>query len=139
MKAEQEDENKLAPTEFSVACAELERLFNECIRVLSEAAHKVESQSGQMLKAKWKADPRPRDDVEALMKILNAARVHDAEAKCEAWVESLRKRDAETTWTTVRTLYLQFIKPRSPQELRPSQKAKSNLKPSSLLFSLKAP
>jgi hypothetical protein len=49
---EQEEANKDAPKLFTEACDELEKLLTERTRVLTEAALKVEGQSGKMLKAK---------------------------------------------------------------------------------------
>jgi len=109
-KSEQEEANRNTPDTFNDACAELDRLLNERIRVLSEAALKVANQSSQMLKAKWKADPRPREYVEALLKVMNAARVHDVESKSEAWVQTLREHDAVVTWKNVKSGLLAIYK-----------------------------
>lgn len=69
----------------------------------SEAAHKVETQSSRMLKAKLKPDPRPTNYIQALQKLMNAARVHDVEAKSERWVEDLCKLNAPVNWTHIKT------------------------------------
>jgi chromosome segregation protein len=107
---EQEAANKDAPKQFSEACAELDKLLTERIRVLTEAALKVEGQSSKMLKAKHRRDPRPREFIDALMKIMASARVHDVEAKCEDWVKDLAKHDADPTWATVRNALLTLFK-----------------------------
>jgi chromosome segregation protein len=109
-RAEEEETNKGAPQEFAAACAELDELLQERVRILSEAAHKVESQSGNMLKAKWKADPIPRDYVDALTKLMLGSRVHDVESKCQDWVAELRQHDAQTTWAEVRSSFLSIYK-----------------------------
>src|ERR1700712_2498420 len=61
-------------------------------------------------KANLRRDPRPRDFVEALLKLMNAARIHDAEAKCEDWVRELSKHDASPTWAQVRSTMLALFK-----------------------------
>jgi chromosome segregation protein len=134
-KAEQEEANKIAPDVFNAACAELDWLLSERIRVLSEAALKVANQTSQMLKAKWKADPRPREYIDALLKVMNAARIHHFEAKSEAWVQTLRKHDAAVTWNNVRSRLLAIYKAKiaagSPTE--PSEEQANDIK--ELLFS----
>jgi chromosome segregation protein len=107
---EAEEENKDAPTKFNAACAELDRLLKERVRVLSEAAHKVETQSSRMLKAKLKPDPRPTNYIQALQKLMTAARVHDVEAKSEAWVEDLCKLNAAVNWSHIKTKLLGLYK-----------------------------
>jgi chromosome segregation protein len=107
---EQEETNKDAPKLFTEACAELDRLLTERTRVLTEAALKVEGQSGKMLKAKLRRDPRPREYIDALMKVMASARVHDVESKCEDWVKALSKHDANPTWATVRSSLLLLFK-----------------------------
>jgi predicted ATPase len=107
---ESEEENKDAPAKFNAACAELDRLLNERVRVLSDAAHKVETQSSRMLKAKLKPDPRPKDYIQALLKLMSAARVHDVEAKSEAWVEDLCKLNAPVNWSHIKTKLLALYK-----------------------------
>jgi hypothetical protein len=107
---EQEEANKDAPKLFSDACAELERLLSERVRVLTEAALRVEGQSSKMLKAKLRRDPRPREFVDALTKLMTAARIHDVEAKSEEWVKDLVKHNANPTWAAVRISVLALFK-----------------------------
>jgi chromosome segregation protein len=132
---EQEETNKDAPKLFTDACTELDRLLTERTRVLTEAALKVEGQSGKMLKAKLRRDPRPREYVDAMMKVMASARVHDVESKCADWAKDVVKHDANPTWVTVRasllTLFRAKIMAGSPTE--PSDDHAKKLK--DLIFS----
>ncbi|MCA1402552.1 TrlF family AAA-like ATPase [Bradyrhizobium sp. BRP56] len=107
---EQEEATKDAPKNFADSCAELDKLLTERTRVLTEAAMKVEGQSGKMLKASHRRDPRPREYVDALMKVMASARVHDVESKCEDWIRELAKHDANPTWAVVRASLLVLFK-----------------------------
>ncbi|MHC2289884.1 AAA family ATPase [Bradyrhizobium barranii] len=132
---EQEEANKDAPKNFADSCSELNKLLTERTRVLTEAAMKVEGQSGKMLKASHRRDPRPREYIDALMKVMTSARVHDVEPKCEDWIKELAKHDANPTWGAVRASLLALYKAKimagSPTE--PSDDHANKLK--DLIFS----
>jgi len=127
---ENEERAKDAPEKFSVACRELDRLLAERTRVLSEAAHKVETEQSRLLKAKFKRDPRPREYAEALIKLLSGARVQDLDSKCQEWVSELSRIDANPSWTSIKRSILELYKAKilagSPAE--PSDEQVANIR-----------
>jgi len=104
--AEQEEEAKDAPALFEEACTKLDQLISEREKVLEEAAHRVEGQSSQMLKARLKCDPRPEEYVQAITGLMAGARVHDMEDKAGEWVGELVRPDADPNWRTARRAFL---------------------------------
>jgi hypothetical protein len=100
--AEQEEEATDAPTFFEEACTKLDQLISEREKVLGEAAHRVEGQSSQMLKARLKRDPQPEEYVQAITGLMAGARVHDMEEKTRDWVGELVRLNAENSWRSVR-------------------------------------
>lgn len=100
--AEDEEAKKDAPAEFAEACGNLDKLLHERVRVLSEAAYKVEKQSSGLLKAKHLADPEPGEYVIAMVKLLSGCRVHDVELKSKERVKDFCVFNAPVTWSQFR-------------------------------------
>jgi hypothetical protein len=109
---------------------ETELTIGERTRVLSEAAHKVETEQSRLLKAKFKRDPRPREYAEALIKLLSGARVQDLDSKCQEWVSELSRIDANPSWTSIKRSILELYKAKilagSPAE--PSDEQVANIR-----------
>ncbi len=108
--AEEEETKKGAPAEFSGACKHLDTLLNERVRVLSEAAHKVETQSSGLLKAKHLSDPDPAESVAAMVKLLNGCRIHDVEPKSTDRVQEFCVFNVTMTWAQFRVKLLRFYR-----------------------------
>jgi chromosome segregation protein len=99
-----------ATEEFTKAVSELDRLVTRRAAVLTLAARRVEEHSSQMLKAKHKSDPQPKEYIGALEKLLSGARVHDAHDKCVERIGDMTKHDAPVTWGDFRRALLDIYK-----------------------------
>ncbi|WP_347339435.1 TrlF family AAA-like ATPase [Bradyrhizobium stylosanthis] len=108
--AEEVESKKAAPAEFNAACRHLDTLLNERVRVLSEAAHKVETQSSGLLKAKHLSDPEPAEYVAAMVKLLNGCRIHDVEPKSIERVQEFSAFNAPMTWAQFRDKLLRYYR-----------------------------
>lgn len=108
--AEDEEAKKDATTEFTAACGNLDKLLHERVRVLSEAAYKVEKQSSGLLKAKHLPDPEPGEYVVAMVKLLNGCRVHDVEPKSKERVKDFCVFNAPVTWSQFRDKLLRLYR-----------------------------
>jgi chromosome segregation protein len=108
--AEDEEVKKSASAEFAAACSNLDKLLNERVRVLSEAAYKVEKQSSGLLKAKHLADPEPSEYVNAMVKLLSGCRVHDVEPKSKERVKEFCLFNASMTWSQFRDKLLRLYR-----------------------------
>ena len=104
--AEDEEAKKDAPRGFMTACNNLDTLLNERVRVLSEAAYKVEKHSSGLLKAKHLSDPEPAEYVAAMTKLLNGCRIHDVEPKSTERVREFCVFNATMTWSQFRSKLL---------------------------------
>jgi putative AbiEii toxin of type IV toxin-antitoxin system len=104
------ESQKGAAEEFTKAVAALDQLVARRAGVLTLAARRVQENSSQMLKAKYKSDPHPEQHINALEKLMAGARVHDAHDKCVERVSAMAKHDAEMPWSAFRRELLDIYK-----------------------------
>lgn len=84
-----ESKSMVAASAFDGTRFNLNGLLETRRKILTDAASKVAGTSSQMLRARLKRDPCPREYVESLASLCQSSYVSDAETKCEAWVKRI--------------------------------------------------
>jgi hypothetical protein len=80
---------------YQMMRSDADQSSGECPPVSRQRCH---SACRTVEKARLRRDPRPREYIGALMKVMASARIHDVESKCEHWVKSLSKHDAKAQY-----------------------------------------